>query len=339
MQTPTAENGTGIPEIEAVVAELNQEYSGVLPEAALREAQRRREEITPRLIRLLRDAAATVRAGEELTGNGHLFALFLLTEFRAKDALPAIIEAVSLPDDGAFELFGDAVTEDLSGVLAALADDSLATIDEMIANRSLNEYVRWSAAQTYLHFVRDGRLTRDEAVQRLRQRLSEAITNRDRAIAGPLISELVNYSPREAFDEIKAAFANRLVERSLVTMKDVERSISEGEACVQRALKICPPTGVEDTVEELSQWASYQQYDEDDEIDADDYEDDGYDSTLHSPLSGASTLAGRRWDDDLDPRALEPPATIRHTAPRVGRNDPCPCGSGKKFKRCCGAGP
>jgi len=25
----------------------------------------------------------------------------------------------------------------------------------------------------------------------------------------------------------------------------------------------------------------------------------------------------------------------RRTAPRVGRNDPCPCGSGKKFKKCC----
>jgi preprotein translocase subunit SecA len=23
---------------------------------------------------------------------------------------------------------------------------------------------------------------------------------------------------------------------------------------------------------------------------------------------------------------------------QVGRNDPCPCGSGKKYKRCCGAG-
>ena len=22
---------------------------------------------------------------------------------------------------------------------------------------------------------------------------------------------------------------------------------------------------------------------------------------------------------------------------KVGRNDPCPCGSGKKFKKCCGA--
>jgi uncharacterized protein len=27
----------------------------------------------------------------------------------------------------------------------------------------------------------------------------------------------------------------------------------------------------------------------------------------------------------------------RPTAPKTGRNDPCPCGSGKKFKKCCGA--
>jgi uncharacterized protein len=26
----------------------------------------------------------------------------------------------------------------------------------------------------------------------------------------------------------------------------------------------------------------------------------------------------------------------RHTIPRVGRNEPCPCGSGKKYEKCCG---
>ncbi|MFB3894620.1 MAG: SEC-C metal-binding domain-containing protein [Phycisphaerae bacterium] len=26
-----------------------------------------------------------------------------------------------------------------------------------------------------------------------------------------------------------------------------------------------------------------------------------------------------------------------HAAKAVGRNDPCPCGSGKKYKKCCGA--
>jgi preprotein translocase subunit SecA len=31
------------------------------------------------------------------------------------------------------------------------------------------------------------------------------------------------------------------------------------------------------------------------------------------------------------------PTTIRRSQPKVGRNDPCPCGSGKKYKRCHGA--
>jgi uncharacterized protein len=26
----------------------------------------------------------------------------------------------------------------------------------------------------------------------------------------------------------------------------------------------------------------------------------------------------------------------RRTTPKVGRNDPCPCGSGRKYKKCCG---
>ena len=32
-----------------------------------------------------------------------------------------------------------------------------------------------------------------------------------------------------------------------------------------------------------------------------------------------------------------PPQTIRRAVPKVGRNDSCPCGSGKKYKQCCGA--
>ncbi len=32
-----------------------------------------------------------------------------------------------------------------------------------------------------------------------------------------------------------------------------------------------------------------------------------------------------------------PSATVQREGPKVGRNDPCPCGSGKKYKKCCGA--
>ncbi len=33
--------------------------------------------------------------------------------------------------------------------------------------------------------------------------------------------------------------------------------------------------------------------------------------------------------------AVQPVETIRRSTPRVGRNDACPCGSGKKYKKCC----
>ncbi|MDR1588091.1 MAG: DnaJ domain-containing protein [Treponema sp.] len=40
------------------------------------------------------------------------------------------------------------------------------------------------------------------------------------------------------------------------------------------------------------------------------------------------------YDEDTESAPLEP---VYRTQPKVGRNDPCPCGSGKKYKRCCGA--
>jgi uncharacterized protein YecA (UPF0149 family) len=31
-----------------------------------------------------------------------------------------------------------------------------------------------------------------------------------------------------------------------------------------------------------------------------------------------------------------PKAPIKRDAPKIGRNDPCICGNGRKFKKCCG---
>jgi SEC-C motif-containing protein len=34
--------------------------------------------------------------------------------------------------------------------------------------------------------------------------------------------------------------------------------------------------------------------------------------------------------------AVVPPKQFIRTTPKIGRNDPCPCNSGKKYKKCCG---
>ena len=50
---------------------------------------------------------------------------------------------------------------------------------------------------------------------------------------------------------------------------------------------------------------------------------------IHKKINPASTLEYNGDDfDDTQPFVRE--------APKVGRNDPCPCGSGKKYKKCCG---
>ena len=40
------------------------------------------------------------------------------------------------------------------------------------------------------------------------------------------------------------------------------------------------------------------------------------------------------FDDYVDYEDLPETEPVR-TEPKIGRNDPCPCGSGKKYKKCC----
>ncbi|HSB78916.1 MAG TPA: preprotein translocase subunit SecA, partial [Candidatus Methylomirabilis sp.] len=57
------------------------------------------------------------------------------------------------------------------------------------------------------------------------------------------------------------------------------------------------------------------------------------------PLTPVSESARRRAREATPTRSLRPAASAVAAVarPKVGRNEPCPCGSGKKFKKCCGA--
>ena len=48
-----------------------------------------------------------------------------------------------------------------------------------------------------------------------------------------------------------------------------------------------------------------------------------------------ATATGESGGSDATPAKKQP---VKAGA-KVGRNDPCPCGSGKKYKACCGANP
>ena len=59
----------------------------------------------------------------------------------------------------------------------------------------------------------------------------------------------------------------------------------------------------------------------------------------NGPGQGQDPAAGQRRASDVvsEAAAAQEKAKPVRTGPKVGRNDPCPCGSGKKYKHCCGA--
>lgn len=319
-------------QLDEIVTALDKEYDRRLQAGAMRAAQGCREEITPRLIELIRQAMESVRAGVIPDNNGHFLALMLLFEFKSKAALPTIMEAASLPDDGAYDLFGDALFEYLAGYLAYTAYDELPMIEAFMQNRSADEYVRWTVAGTYGELVRQQRLTRDEASDRLIALLQWACENDEHEIAGPLIDELSSLDVNRGLEVIRRAFQLGLVDRSIINERSVEEAIEGGEDYVQEFLQREPRWDMEDAVAELKSWHSYRDYEEDDlpedeedEYDEDEEDDDYVDySDIYQPA------------EKLPPASV-PVGTIINTTPRVGRNEPCPCGSGKKYKKCCGS--
>ena len=325
---PAAEN---IEEtLDRIIQDLASE-DGDLPVEAIREAQRRREQITPRLIRVIENATRRTAEEGDPDDNAHFFAFFLLAEFRAAEALPAIVAAVSLPGDLPFTMFGDSITEDLDRIFAILTGDDFGWLDELIANDKLNDYVRWAAAQSFGHLVRDGRMMREDAVERLHRQLRIAMDEEDQeVIVDGLICELMSYSPHEAIDTIREAFERAIPDPTMASLEDVEDSLEEGWESAKRLLDNLDPTAIEDTVEELSWWNSF---DEDVEEDAqwEDFDDDvDYDDEFEDDDDEED------YEDEYE-TAGAPAAvpSVRNSSPRVGRNSPCPCGSGKKFKRCC----
>lgn len=58
------------------------------------------------------------------------------------------------------------------------------------------------------------------------------------------------------------------------------------------------------------------------------FEENGWASTIN--------IETEKDEDISDLEILLNPQKTRISGKRVGRNEPCPCGSGQKYKKCCG---
>lgn len=301
-------------ELDEIIAAIDAPF-GDLPVQAIRAAEKRRDQIIPGLVQLIERGIQEAREGRKPERNGPFFAFFLLIEFRAAEAFETIVRAVSLPGDLSLELFGDAIHEALPFALPAMADRRLDEVLTLIRNRELNEYVRWALQRGLVFLVAGGLRSREEIVGHLRAILIEAIENEDYEGVLAAVDSLHELYPEEAYDDIKRAYDLGLVDEFMIGLEDFERQFARGRDHVLQQLQE-KPVYIEDTVEMLQHWAAFRP---------------------REPKPAVHPTPRTHSPRPVSPPLPEQNPMERSIESRVGRNEPCPCGSGKKFKKCCGS--
>jgi uncharacterized protein YchJ len=116
------------------------------------------------------------------------------------------------------------------------------------------------------------------------------------------------------FEWFDGKFKREAVEAAVAREDDVLEDFAKGRDWALGKLADDPHRRlIDDTVKEMEWWASFHE------------EQTPPAQTWPSTLAAVNSMRGGE--------ILLP---YKRTAPKVGRNDPCPCASGKKYKKCCG---
>jgi hypothetical protein len=296
---------------------------GTVPVDAMREAVVQREAMTPIFLAELErmaDPHATGLMEEEKPYIFHIMAMFLLAQFREPKALAPLVRICHLPVEDLEYLIGHIITDSLGDILASVCGNDLAPITSIIENQDLDEFVRAAGLSALVTLYAEGALTRESLVAHLRD-ISRKLEP-DPAMWMVWADTVYDIYPEELMPEIRAAIDKKLLDTDWNSLSDFEDAIREGPERFLTDLR-SNYGYVSDPVEIMQDWLRFSG--EDELVDDPDLADEDED-----------------WLEDEDayilPHLPPPPLVltphVRET-PKVGRNDPCPCGSGKKYKKCC----
>jgi hypothetical protein len=296
----------------------------------------RREEITPRLLQIVEE---TTSRAEELAQQkdyfAHLYAFHLLAQFRERRAYPMITKLFSLPGEVVEPLAVDFIDDGLERVLASVAHGDAGPVKELIENRSANQWARSSAIKSIVAMVALGEHPRQVAIEYFRNLLREKLEREAAEYYGPwdsLVSAAIDLYPEDLYPEIREAFQEGLVQVLLIK-EDVDAVLERGKEAVLADLPRKYPL-ITDAVAEMEWWACFEDFD----IEVQEEPEKVSPPVVEERFLGSASSPGMTFSgpDQGDRRETREVRTIVRETPKIGRNDSCTCGSGKKYKKCCG---
>jgi hypothetical protein len=250
--------------------------------------------------------------------NFPLHALFLMKELRASESLPVVLECLAAPWEALEFWYGDFLTEGMWMILYELGQDDLPALFAFLHQEDVYDFSRTLSIQVFEAMG----VFQPERKPELLQGFKSSIETFRATQGGQTWSEsyvreeLLNAAAGLQFTELTELGLELLTEGDEPTYEEERKSVFQDLMDGNMSINTRPSDQVElratifETYDRITQtWYGYTK-------------DKGIPDSLADLFSPKTPLPERTS------------VPIRSSR-KVGRNEPCPCGSGKKYKKCC----
>ncbi|HEX5400561.1 MAG TPA: DUF1186 domain-containing protein [Verrucomicrobiae bacterium] len=259
-------------------------------------------ESVPELIRMATDPALNDGPQDSKVVWAPVHAWRALGQLRATVAVVPLLDLLQRADES-----DDWIMSDLPEALAQIGAPAVGPVANYLADTTRGEWARVTAADALGHIGRTHPELRAECVTRLTAQL-EKCDEQPEMVNTFVISSLWDLRAVEAMPVIERAFVSGRVDESVNgDLEDVQ--IHFGLKTKREHSR--KPNSLTEMSRRLADMRE---------------ENEAYEKENAELRSTLDAL-----------EKLEPPPGPYLAPPKIGRNDPCPCGSGKKYKKCCGA--
>jgi len=225
-----------------------------------------------------------------------IHALHLLGGMKTTEALQVLIDTLRARGED----IGDWLTEDMPSILANFGTSAVEPLKEMVQDDSLDDFVRGAVSTALVVIAYNHTEYRAPVIKLFRQIVKEANVKRaeeaNYTFVTLIVDDLAELKDPEAIEDIKQAFANGLIDDFFISLEDVKRIYGTSDKDMH-----------------------YHRH----EKDPMDHFSPKNIERLYKISYGTKKEQTKKYQiKDKKKR-------------KIGRNDPCPCGSGKKYKKCC----
>ena len=283
-------------------------YAEGLPKEALKAATAQREEMLPLFVEEIEAFLALEPAAREKPTP--LFFIFhLLGEWRETAAYRLLARLLRVPGPEVDRIFGDGITTTSHRVMAAVFDGDPEPLYDIILDPRAEQFIRAGMCEALAMVTLRGELDRARAGRFLRDAFIEMRPQAQNYVWVGWQSAIAMLGMGDLTVLVKKAFDRGFIDSHVLGFNHFEEDLRRG---IERPGELrraddrdCTLFG--DTIDELSGWYCFSaQYRADEE----------------------------RWRREAEVNRARS-QRLENPFKGIGRNDPCPCGSGKKFKKCC----